>query len=751
MASDRFFIAPYDSNSGLQKNVRPWLIPDQAWAELTNAYVFRGRTRKRFGSRWLGNTQLESRFRIAVGTLAAPVSPVPGASGSLGQAFSIADVFFTVNNATPAPQNLLIANGSATTKTFDVATGAFVFNAVLDSLGVAVPLGTTIYFYPALPVMGLLTYEISTTNNEKIIGFDTTYAYEFTTGTGWSRISAETAPGDASWSGSDSQFFWGTTWSGANAADRIFFVTNFNENEPNFLRYYDGTQWTSFRPAISASEFLNSCRLFVVFKNRLLVFNTWEGAASPGINYQNRVRWSQIGSPLDMNAWRQDIPGRGSGLDAPTMEAIITAEFIKDRLIIYFERSTYELVYTGNQIYPFVWQKINTELGAESTFSIVPFDRVAIGIGNVGIHACNGSNVDRIDNEIPDEVFEIHNSDGGVDRVYGIRDYWTELVYWAFPDVDADSDFPYPHRVLVYNYKTGTWAFNIDSITAFGYIQLQTGVTWDSLTVTWDDDVSWNSGSNQAQFLRVIAGNQQGYTFIIDPDTPTNAPVLQITDISPSGMLITITAINHNLRTGEFVYFKDIQGTNTIEDLNQLIFKVLVIDKDTFTINTSENITGTYAGGGVIARVSKPILRTKEFNFYAKEGRNAMVNKVDFLVDATRVGQVLVNFYVSTSTRPLVQDSDQSGTRSLLGTSALDTFPYPLIPFESDTERIWHPVYFQANGNVIQFEITMSDEQMTQIEVDDDTGEILAPSFEDFQLHAMCIYAKPTSYGMRGY
>ena len=97
MAIDRFFIAPYDKNSGLQNDVRPWLIPDQAFSRLNNVYVWRGRVRKRFGSRWLGNTQQETRLRITLanngfllgvtdgaGNLAGVV---PGASGLIGQRF----------------------------------------------------------------------------------------------------------------------------------------------------------------------------------------------------------------------------------------------------------------------------------------------------------------------------------------------------------------------------------------------------------------------------------------------------------------------------------------------------------------------------------------------------------------------------------------------------------------------------------------------------------------------------------------
>ena len=68
MAMDRFFIAPFDKDSGLQTNYKPFLIPDEAFAQLTNAYVFRGRVRKRFGSRWMGDSQLLTRFRMSIGT-----------------------------------------------------------------------------------------------------------------------------------------------------------------------------------------------------------------------------------------------------------------------------------------------------------------------------------------------------------------------------------------------------------------------------------------------------------------------------------------------------------------------------------------------------------------------------------------------------------------------------------------------------------------------------------------------------------
>lgn len=714
--ADRFFIAPYSTNSGLQTDVRPWLIPDEAFSEINNAYVFRGRVRKRFGSRWLGDNSLVSRFRAEL-TPAGLIVTTPS-NIEVGQQFSIGDDVFTVNSiAFP----VALFSTSAVTATLNAANQV-TFSAI----------SSAVYWYPSLPVMGLLTYEQSTINDEFVIGFDTRYAYQYLGG--WQRIT----PGASTWSGTDTDFFWGTTWTGTSAAAKIFFVTNFNAADG--IRYYDGATWTSFRPLISATDYLNSARIIVPFKNRLVVFNTWEGAASPGTNYPNRCRYSQIGSPLDVDAWRSDIPGRGNAIDAPVTEAIITVEFVKDRLIVFFERSTWELVYTGNQAYPFSWYKINTELGAESTFSIVPFDKVAIGVGNVGIHACNGSNVERIDNKIPDTVFEIHNADQGVERVYGIRDYYVEMIYWTFPNTEANATYPYPNRVLIYNYKTGTWAFNDDSITCFGYFQPTPGVLWSSTTVKWEDSVLWGGGTVQSKFRQVIAGNQQGYTFIVDADVTTNAAVLQITDITTTTNT-TLTVIQHNLDVGDYIYIQGAVYSDASDGLNGAIFIVVErVDANTIIIGPDAPYTGTYKGGGLISRVSKISISTKQYNFYAKQGRNAYISKVDFMVDRTESGQIQVDFYVSTALTPLLQDSAANGV--LLGTGTLDTFAYTLanntpapIEYEKNATRLWHPVYFQADGEVVQLKLELSDEQMTDVDIRE----------SDFTLHAMCITAQPTS------
>ncbi len=755
--ADRFLIAPYDKDSGLRSDLKPWLIPDSAFSTLENAYVFRGRVRKRFGSRWFANNQLLSRFRIQVGAvgeltpntstgfldvaLADATFPL-----SIGQGFSISsgdvDIFFTIIDDTPGDQNMLRTDNSNAKATFNFS------DYLWDIEGIPFPNGTPVYFYPNLPVMGLLTFENNSQGNDALIGFDTRYAYQYSTG--WDRLSQEAAmnTGAAVWTGADYEFFWPASWSAQNAYDRYFFVTNFNKDEPNFMRYYDGTKWYNFKQAIDGTNFLISAQMLVVFKNRLIALNTWEGTSqTTAKNYSNRCRYAQVGDPTSANAWRADLNNgvNTNAIDAATTEAIVSSEFIKDRLIVYFERSTWELAYTGNQAYPFTWQKINTELGAESPFSTVPFDKVVLGISQVGVHACNGANTDRIDGNIPDEVFEIDTLNNGVLRVYGIRDFFVEQAYWTFPDSTSSEFSPYPNRVLVFNYKTGTWGINDDTITVFGYYQPITGILWSDTTVFWYSDTPWNSGAIQSQSRQVVAGNHQGFTFFIDTDCTTNALVLPITNIT-TGATIQITVINHNLAVGDFILINETNWTDN-NYLNGTIFQITnVIDANNFLISPYDTpIVGTYIGGGVCGRVSKLNIVTKEYNFYTKDNRNIFLQRADFMVTTTPAGQMVVNYFASTSTTPLLQQGNSGNVT--VGTGNLDTFAYsqenkdfglPVavpINIESNATRVWHPVYLQGEGEVVQLQLTMTDEQMLDLGIAE----------SNFELHAMILTCIPTS------
>ena len=769
MPMDRFLIA--DFNSGLQTDLKPWRIPAEAFARLNNAYVFRGRVRKRFGSSYMGlgnltNQALGSRLSYLVGitngTTGNLSGTAPGTAFDIGQGFSVGDDFFTVN-ALGTPGTMLRNDGNVGVSTFNTTTGAF---AIVNAAK-----GINVYFYPAQPVMGLCLYEEGPVNDQPAWAFDTEFAYTFVGGY-WQQSGA------AVWHGNDLNFFWTCNWDGITADQVTLFVSNFQVTNTSGagaatddpIWYYNGTTWAPFSAPRSLptypytvfkgdGSFVLTARIIVAFKNRLLLLNTIEQTpGSPGTNrsFVNRCRFSHNGSPFSQvvsggntapYAWLEPnqvytvggAKGIGDGggfIDATTEEAITSAEFIKDRLIVYFERSTWELAYTGNQILPFVWQKINTELGCEAPQSTVAFDTAVLTIGNTGVHACSGANVTRIDNKIPDQIFQINTQNQGTTRVCGIRDYFVEMVYWAFPSVDENVDDIFPNRVLVYNYRDNTWAFNDDCITCFGYFEQLQGLTWENTSTTWEQsNFSWNSGTLQPESRQVIAGNQEGFVFLIEPDLSSNAPVMQLTDIVVNGTGLNLVIVNHTLQEGDYIYLQGLEpALQNTTGTNQFIFQIYqVLDDNTIFINPAV-LPSTYAGGGFVARVSQIDILSKQWNPYVDKGKDIHLAKIDFGVEKTTSGSLTVDYYPSYTELSMLNEG--MGTSTIMGSGVLDTYPYALFyPLERYQDIIWHPVYFQTDGEAVQIRIYSSDAQMLNLPV----------VFSDFELQGMVIHTQPTT------
>jgi hypothetical protein len=751
MAFDKFLIGPPSGSgagfeTGWQTNLRPFLINDDAFAQMENAYVFRGRIIKRFGSVYIGygNNPLLSRLRINIGTTDGSgnfSATVPGIIFGVGQAFSIGTELLTVQ-ALGTPVVILSTTGVSATHTYNTTTGALVI------VGAAV--GASVYFYPAEPVMGLTVYENGPVFDQPSYAFDTQFAYIYIGGS-W-----QLSPGSPTWHGTDLDFFWTSSYRYAGTGSIVdMFVTNFYVVNPNgavdasddpiyYLNSVSGA-WTAFQPQTKAAgDFVETCSIIVQFQGRLVLLNTVEvdSTGATNSNYRNRCRFSSRGDPTNAAAFLEitQVGAIGGGvIDAPTSEAIMTAEFIKDRLIVYFERSTWELKYTGNSVQPFEWGQLNTELGSESTFSVVPFDKEVLAIGSTGVHSCNGVNVDRIDNNIPDEIFSIQNNNGATARVCGIRDYFQEMVYWAYPSDNETVNETFPNKVLVFNYKNKSWSRNDDCITAFGYFEQGVALTWEnSIPTTWAEETeTWEEQYQQTQSRQVLAGNQEGFTFLIIPQEERNAAVMQLSNATLAGTTLTLTIVNHTLQVsnqpdnGDYISIENAVGS---VNLNGLIFPInTIVDLDTVTVQVPSGFTlgGAYLGGGVISRVSNIKLRSRQWNPYDKNASNFYLARIDFAVEKTEFGEITVDYFPSASQLSMIQAG--VATTSIMGNNILETFPYDatLYPFEQYQDRLWHAIYFQTTGECIQIYMFMSDVQMRNPAI----------VWSDFELDALILHA----------
>ena len=825
------FIGPYNEN-GVITNLKPFMIPENAFPELENVYVFRGEVRKKDGYTLVG--QLRQQRTVPLGNSA--VSPW------IFNLFTLGGIGPTEPNKTIVPGSLLLTIGAiiftdnaagvllsvtpGNSGTINYATGDV---AVVHTAGAGVPTTLTVDYYPGLPVTGLRTRLRADINEDQLIAFDPIYSYQYN-GTNWEILPSTMF---TFWTGQSYQLMWTTNWEGAFWAtnfvpglhafeidpaigftaaaggppstvdvnttaantlvgsDLIYFLNVTGAAAANNLktgtvlapgnpltsidpgtntyvngavttgqivtdtrvvagagdgiRWYDGTSWHNFTPPINPTTALTGALIILPFKDRLVCLNTYEGN-TPGANnstqFPQRARWSQNGTPYylsapsgygaEMLAWRDDVVGRGGFVDAPTSENIVSAGFIKDDLIVYFERSTWRLVYTGNEILPFVWQRINAELGSESTFSTLVFDGQLMTIGQTGMHSCDGTSCIRMDLVVPDTVWQINNSNFGTKRVYAIRDFFNELAYFSYTNFIgnvADADPEFSNVVWVYNYRNNTFSYFRDNFTCYGYLQRSTDYTWETLPYTsWIDwSVAWGEGSSQSQFPYIVAGTPQGFVVQIDPDSSAPSVTRNILGISGT----SITCLNHGIKVGDYIKITQCIPTPPAVsyNLNNNIYKVLSVpSNNNFTIGTAGD-TG-YLGNGVIKVLQGVKIKTKMFTPYWKVGKKFRFVRAQYLLDRTDSGQISVNVYTNTSPTESLTDSFNGVG---LGSKAILTTPEQLTPRQYLQNQIWHEQKYFVEGETFQVELTLEDPELS----------VESTADSDVVLHAMILYFDP--------
>jgi len=717
--------------TGLERDVQPWLLPNDAFPNLEDCFMYRGRIERRKGYEFLG--RLVTFLGLATGASFSgtiPNSPITPFTVFITVAVAGGTITFFDDGA-----GVLIGNPGANTGTINYATGAIVLNFVPAIVG-----NVDVSFANNLPVMGLRTRDLDTPNVNQLIAFDTQKANLFSNSAQlFEDISFYKTTGTAfNWTGSNSQFFWTVNYLGA------IWSTNGNfgfQNTPEAtvpasgdgIRWYDGTGWVNFLPYVNNAHtvFLMGAQILVSYRNRLVALNTVEGTAyaSP-INFYQRARWSQNGTPYvasvappnqtsDNDAWNSETIGKGGFIDAPTGEEIISAEFYKDTLIVYFEESTWQLRYTGNETLPFVWERINVDFGAESTFSTVPFDGGIISIGNYGIVSCDATGVKRIDQIIPDEVFQFHNGNDGPERVYGIRDYPRQLVYWTFPSSESNTTFP--NRVLVYNYLDGSYSFFNDSITCFGTYQSFNDTTWKLLNVGWQNYPSpWNSGVLQADYPQIVAGNQQGFVLnnYNGPGNIANGTSLTITGITQAVPAI-VTSVNHNMVEGTIITITDVNGMTQLNGNQYQVsmpitantFALQMLQPNGSWINVDSTAFTPYAGSGFITIRNNFNVLTKTFNPFISNGDQVRLQWVDLYLETSPLMEFTMNVYLDENDNTPVQ------------------FDF-VAPTSPTLAKVWERMYVSAIGQFCQLEFTFDNEQMVDEAVSD--GDVV--------IHAMMLW-----------
>lgn len=537
------------------------------------------------------------------------------------------------------------------------------------------------------------------------------------------------------------------------------------------IRWYDGTGWVNFMPPLTSGDpniapngnprLLKGALMILPYKGYLLALNTVEGTLGTQERFVNRIRWSQqVNSPIspyyvppipagtsyitDPSAWVDNVPGFGGFLDAATGEQIVSAEFIKDSLIVYFEASTWRFTYTGNPVLPFVWEKLNTEIGSFATFSTIPFDRGILSIGQNGAYTCDGVNVSRIDRIIPDVVFSFQDTNKQNKRVHGIRDFFGEFAYWIYASDEEGSIFP--NRMLVYNYVDEAFALFRLSYTALGHFNENQQLTWGNANLPWGSyNIPWGNSAQETGFPVVVAGNQEGFVdFLFDADGDDilpNVPNLSITAISAANPAV-FTVPNHNLDAQDGILqnsfvkvFDPIVGSTGLD--GQVLQVLTIIDSNNFTLQDDFGIPVTvaaYTGDAQLALVDNFYIKTKNLNPFFAQGRAMRLGYVDvyfknnyFNEDAEFFPLITVNLY---------QDDD---SLNIIETQTVGLYDQ----YDQDNDVFWNRIYFTSQGRFISLEFTYTSN--LDDDLHDEPGQMFnaASILNNVEIHGLILWMKP--------
>ena len=579
--------------------------------------------------------------------------------------------------------------------------------------------------------------------------------------------------------------------------------TDGNPTTPGFVQ---GKGWVNFAPPLSQGNFsiddtaplqyyLVGARQIVPFKDRLLFFGPVIQTSAPTIApiyLQDAVIYSQngtafytcsfTGDPLlpttqffpilvpdnqsaTATAYWEDQTGFGGFAVAGIDQPINTVSPNKDVLILGYNSIQQQFVYTANDISPFLFYTINSELGSGSTFSQVNMDQGVITRGTRGYIITNQTQALRIDPEIPDQVFEIQLIDNGTERFCAQRDYINEWIYFTYPS--NMWGYKFPTQTLLYNYRDDSWAIFNECYTTYGTFRKQTGFTWGTVGFTYPTWASWNDpwDAGQSTLLnpQVIGGNQQGFVIIKgigSDEDPLNAVgeqgCLYIRSFSSS----QITSPDHCLNDGDYIIINGCLGTVGTQ-VNGKIFSVSLSSTNTFVLNPPIS-SGTYLGNGNITRMYVPQIQTKQFPTSWGLGRKTRIGVQQYLLTATAISQITLLIFLS-------QDADNAWNSgnivpqgnvdngSLIYSTILYTCPEStnlgLTPANvnlqmislpstgaSAQKQIWHRVNTSLIGDTVQLGFTLSDAQMRAV---NDDGQPIS-QFSEIELHSIIMDLNPS-------
>lgn len=716
-----FLIANYAT--GLDRELQPWLLPNDAFVELLDGYVYRGVTTKRDGYDGFANgeksTPTESRMvrnitfgyvvtgvidgmndtytiqanapiiastltitgsnpaqvvtddgagmlmgdgtgtvNYTTGAISVVFTTAPAGGSSITVAYgnfsrglgTIGPYTKTVSN-TPLRRGTVVitagaqsavdngVDGFVTTPiggsgTVNYTTGAIsiTFNAVV-TLGV--PITVTYDYHQGLPVMGIMSF-YPTNNVRELIVADTKFVnkYDRTTDT-----LVDISPA-TEYTGTSKDFWSWVNYEDATdpavAAPRLLFS---NGVVGDVIQQWDGTVVTDYAPTFSVGS-LNARQMFNA-RDRLVLFQTIEN----GVLFPRRIRISGTGANCDN--FNNTATGAGF-IDIPDNTWFFGAAFNRDDILFFTQAATWMLKYTGNDVTPFVLEKIDGSRGSTAAFSVISYLNRTMAASPRGLIISDGYQVERMDDNLPD--FAFNDIDGAN----------FEQCYSGFFDEDRDVYTLYPSkgvpkpplvpsdgsdRILVTNFEEDNFSVYRIPLSCVGNFESTITDLWSDLTASngypnWDQFSikigSWKAFPYTKDVPLAIGGGHKGEIWRLNVAESEDNPqfIRNITVID--NKTIEVTTDWNNYEIGDNIVFEEVGGMTEINDKQGAISSITT-NYTTFQVDFGQDRGGfsAYTSGGVASRVIPFEAIGKKLNPYVEGNKKLRCGWMYFYVSTT--------------------------------------------------------------------------------------------------------------------
>lgn len=631
MSYQSFLIANY--STGFDRELQPWLLPNDAFVDLLDGYVYRGVTYKRDGYSGFANgiksIYCESRMvhQIANAAMTGAIDGV-NTTYTINATPPLRRGTFTVNGSNPVQSVTDNGVGGFTgdgTGTINYTTGAV--SVTFNAAPVALSTVTATYdYHQGLPVMGVMNY-YPNNNTRQLVVVDTSYVNRYDPAT--DRL-VDISPATP-YNGSSQDFFSWVNYPTAADAPRLLFC---NGDSADVIQQYDGTTVTNYAPTFAPGT-LNARQIFNV-RDRLVLFQTYEN----GTFFPRRIRISGTGANCDVF----DNTATGAGfIDIPDNTFFYGAAFNRDDVLFYTESSTWMMKYTGNDVTPFILEKIDGSRGSKAAFSVISYLNRTLAASPRGLIISDGYQVERMDNNIPEFAFNSINNE------------YFESCFSGFLDEDRDVYLLYPSigdvrpplvnaissdRILVINFEEDNYAVYRIPLSSLGNFQISFDVLWTDLTAAnnfpnWDSLAAkygnWNSFPLTKGVPVSIGGGHKGEIWRLNDtqseDNPQKIRAISIID----SQTLRVTTDWNNYNIGDYIVFEALGGMVELND-KQAAIKAINTNYTTFDVEIDTDNLSAYTSGGSASKVIPFSALSKKLNPFVEGDKKLRCGWIYFYV-----------------------------------------------------------------------------------------------------------------------